>query len=179
MSDLHDSQSLRRRVIAWFVLVIGLVAAAAGIGWWRVYEAMHSRATSEAQRAVDLVRTQLESADTVYASMTRACVSVLEAEALALGAPSLGAQVTLTNRSVPELRFGNEVINERYELVDKVVARLGGLAPEALRQAVAAEAPPPRPRHRLADLPGLVAKNLAYHGANAAERLAKALRRLV
>ena len=128
MSDLHDSQSLRRRVIAWFVLVIGLVSTAAGIGWWRVYEAMHSRATSEAQRAVDLVRTQLESADTVYASMTRACVSVLEAEALALGAPSLGAQVTLTNRSVPELRFGNEVINERYELVDKVVARLGGTA---------------------------------------------------
>ena len=75
----------------------------------------------------------------------------------------------------PDRHHGYAYLNETA----RVVARLGGLAPEALRQAVAAEAPPPRPRRRLADLPGLVAKNLAYHGANAAERLAKALRRLV
>ena len=75
----------------------------------------------------------------------------------------------------PDRHYGYAYLNETA----RVVARLAGLAPEALRHEVDAQAPPPRAKRRVAELPGLVVKNLAYHAANGAERVAKALRRMV
>ena len=75
----------------------------------------------------------------------------------------------------PDRHYGHAYLNE----TGRVVARLAGLAPEVLQREVEAVERPARPMRRAADLPGLVLKNVAYHAANGAERVAKALRRLV
>jgi len=72
----------------------------------------------------------------------------------------------------PDRHFGHAYLAETA----RVVARLAGLSPEALREVAA---PVPARTHaprRIADLPDLVAKNLFYHASNATDRLAKWLR---
>jgi lipopolysaccharide biosynthesis protein len=76
----------------------------------------------------------------------------------------------------PDRHYGHAFLNETA----RVVAGLAGLIAGMQQRAEEMEAAPrSRPRRRLADMPVLVRKNLAYRAANGAERVAKALRRLV
>jgi lipopolysaccharide biosynthesis protein len=74
----------------------------------------------------------------------------------------------------PDRHFGYAYLNETA----KVVAKLSGLGPTALRRGANTSAPTPRVRRKPRDLPGLIAKNLVFHAANAAEATARFLRGL-
>ncbi|MEY2746570.1 MAG: hypothetical protein RL112_1612, partial [Planctomycetota bacterium] len=119
---------MRRKVLAWFVLVALLVATGAVFGWWRMHGEMRVRADAGAARAVDLVRAQLAAANRVYGDKANAAVGVLRNAALASGPASLGPEVELGERRVPELRFGARVVNGTHDLVDSTVELLGGTA---------------------------------------------------
>lgn len=75
----------------------------------------------------------------------------------------------------PDRHFGHAYLAE----TSRVVARLAGLSPEALRDVVTSAPVSTRAPRRLSNLPRLVVKNILYHAANAAFGLAKRLRRMM
>lgn len=76
----------------------------------------------------------------------------------------------------PDRHYGHAYLNETARVVAKLAGMVAGMKHQEREME---EAPRARPRRRLADMPVLVRKNLAYRAANGAERVAKALRRLV
>jgi|GEM_PF-1163385 len=123
-----EAGEVRRKVLAWFVLVAIFVGAAAAFGWWRMQGEVRVRAEAGASRAVELVRAQLSAAEGVYGKLALAAVGVLKSKALASGPASLGAEIEVAGRRVGELRFGDVAIGDSHELVDSTVAVFGGTA---------------------------------------------------
>ena len=123
-----EAGDVRRKVLAWFVLVAVFVGAAAAFGWWRMQGEIRVRAEAGASRAVELVRAQLSAAEGVYGKLALAAVGVLKSKAQASGPASLGGEVEVAGRRVGQLRFGDVAIGDSHELVDSTVAVFGGTA---------------------------------------------------
>jgi hypothetical protein len=123
-----DSGGVRRKVVAWFVLVAVLVSAAAAFGWWRMHDEIRVRAEAGASRAVELVRAQLASAEGVHGKLAHAAVGYLRSQAAASGPAALGQEVEVAGRRVRELRFGAVRAGDSHALVDSTVELFGGTA---------------------------------------------------
>ena len=123
-----DSGGVRRKVVAWFVLVAALVSAAAAFGWWRMHDEIRVRAEAGASRAVELVRAQLASAEGVHGKLAHAAVGYLRSQAAASGPAALGQEVEVAGRRVRELRFGAVRAGDSHALVDSTAELFGGTA---------------------------------------------------
>jgi signal transduction histidine kinase/DNA-binding response OmpR family regulator len=132
-APVGEPAAVRRRVIAWFLAIVVLVAAAAVVGFLRVRADLAERASEEGRRTVSAVQGRLEAADVVYRRLTTASAAVLRAEALALGTPRLGPRVELvggggTRREAPSLTFGSVAVHSDFTLVDEAVELMEGTA---------------------------------------------------
>ncbi len=97
--------------------------------------AAHILETEIRERAAEQVREQtgrvldtLKTVDTLSSAAARAAVSTLMREGQRLGEASLGPEVALQDRRVPDLRLGRRSEVGNFELVDQVKASMGGTA---------------------------------------------------
>jgi signal transduction histidine kinase/CheY-like chemotaxis protein len=121
-------QPIRKRMLLWFAAVSSLLVLAGSVSFYRLRGAIDAFADQKMAAALVSVQDQLKAADEVYRDLTLASLAVLKAETIQLGAPSVGGEVEVAGRVVPSLRFGNTEVSNRFELVDSVVALLGGTA---------------------------------------------------
>ncbi len=116
------------QLLFWFLGMGALLTLAAVFGWQQLRGEIRDRGETEARDAITSLKVQLQQTDKVYTDLTRASVSVLAATAMKFGAPTRGGTSLVGERQTQELRFGNTVINNHYDIVDNVTAQLRGTA---------------------------------------------------
>ena len=84
--------------------------------------------TSQAQQKTQEIIQVLSVTDALMMQQTRSSMALLSERSAALGEASLGPDVSVAGKPVPDLRFGEKGQANRYDLVDGVVKVSGGTA---------------------------------------------------
>ncbi|MEZ0218148.1 MAG: response regulator, partial [Rariglobus sp.] len=83
---------------------------------------------ADTARRVAEVSRELNNTHSLYVERVKTSLRVLKHLTAVRGAPSRGAQVTVGDRTVADLRFGDTPTALDYEIVDQTVALMGGTA---------------------------------------------------
>lgn len=118
--------TLRFKVALWFALVVLAVSAATWFGYQKLSEQVRREAEQQMDSKMDHIIDVLYATNQVYANLVRASMALLQRDAESLGVPSIVA--SSSPNGLPELRFGEKKINGNFDLVDNVVALMGGTA---------------------------------------------------
>lgn len=118
--------TLRFKVALWFALVVLAVSAATWFGYQKLSEQVRREAEQQMDSKMDHIIDVLYATNQVYANLVRASMALLQRDAESLGVPSIVA--SSSPNELPELRFGEKKINGNFDLVDNVVAMMGGTA---------------------------------------------------
>ncbi|MFN3988269.1 MAG: methyl-accepting chemotaxis protein [Rhodocyclaceae bacterium] len=123
------NQSLQVRfILPVSIFVFVLVMSAAFVFSLLENQRIHGEIAAEAdQQKADIVAT-LEVIDTLMLNQTHASMRLLMQRGAALGAASLGGQVSVGERRVPGLHFGDAAQANDFALVDGVTEVMGGTA---------------------------------------------------
>ena len=106
------------------IFVLGGALVLAMLDGKRVADGVEQEAAQ--QRAA--AHSVLEMIDTLVTSQARGAMGVLQQRGAAAGSPSLDGRTEVGERSAPGLYFGEQLQNNRFELVDGVADTLGGSA---------------------------------------------------
>jgi methyl-accepting chemotaxis protein len=110
------------------VMTLG-AAILAGWGFSMYAErTMRHRAVQESQSALEDFHVLLTVTHELLSEKVRASMKNLQVDARRVGSPSQGKPITVGTEQVPDLLFGGTPQANRFELVDAVVARMGGTA---------------------------------------------------
>ncbi len=125
---MHNT--LRTKVVLWFVVILGAMAGAAWVGHAQLQsylrEQMEAQAESRLAHVVDVLR----ATDETYSAMVRASMQHLRSEALERGTP----RRVQAEGGAEQLWFGSLQAGETYEIVDAVTQLMGGTATLFVRQ---------------------------------------------
>ena len=125
---------LQKILIPACVMTLGAAILA---GWaFSVYaeQATRARASQESRAALEDFHVLITITHDLFSARVKNSMQTLQAEARRAGAPSTGRMVGVGSEQVPDLLFGGTAQANRYELVDSVVARMGGTATLFVRQ---------------------------------------------
>ena len=121
-------RSLHARLIGGFVLIAALVALALYGGFLNLRNNVEESLDTETSRRVAEVSRELNNTHGYYVDRVKTSLRVLKFLTARRGAPSKGRPVTVEGRVVSDLRFGESGVALDYEIVDQVVALMGGTA---------------------------------------------------
>ena len=124
-------RSNKRRSLG-FLAVFAAILAFVALGFFGAYRNLQKTVELQLRESighqVGEVEHELVLTYDLYLDETKSSMRVLEALALATGAPSAGPTVTVGTQRVPDLRFGNQSVLGHFGLVDKDVELMGGTA---------------------------------------------------
>jgi signal transduction histidine kinase/CheY-like chemotaxis protein len=121
-------RSLHARLIGWFLLIIALVGLALYGGYLNLRTNVEQSLDADTTRRVAEVTRELNNTHSLYIDRVKNSLRVLKYLTAVRGAPSRGAQVTVGDRTVSDIRFGDTATALDYQIVDQVVTLMGGTA---------------------------------------------------
>ena len=121
-------RSLHARLVGWFLLIIALVGLALYGGYLNLRTSVEQSLEADNARRVAEVTRELNSTHALYIDRVKTSLRVLKYLTALRGAPSRGDQITVGDRTVADVRFGDTATALDYRVVDQVVSLMGGTA---------------------------------------------------
>ena len=125
---MPSPRSLNSRLLGGFLVAAALIALGLYGGYRNLRATVESSLQESIDQRIDEVRHELITMHGLYLDRVQASMRVLQAEALARGAPAAGGPVQVGGRSAPDLLFGGESVALQFAVVDKVAELMGGTA---------------------------------------------------
>ncbi len=122
------SWSLSRRLAVGTTVVIALLLLAALAGAGLVASLVERSSNEKAREVTERIVSSLTLSQNLYSDLVKAGLATLRDQALARGAPVLGAPVQVADKQVPNLTFGKHALHNNFEIVDRVKQLVGGTA---------------------------------------------------
>ena len=123
------ARRVRRGALAWFFLITALLLGAGGYSFYRLRQTILILTDQKVEAIGNNLVSQLKISDAIYRRMSLGGARVLQADYLALGEPQLMPRtVTVDGRQLPDLRFGEQLLTDRADLLEGVVSKMGGTA---------------------------------------------------
>ena len=120
------ARRVRRGALAWFVLITALLLGAGGLSFYRLRHTILVLTDQKVEAIGNNLVSQLKISDAIYRRMSLGGARVLEADYLALGQPRLVPDPG--GPGLPDLRFGEQLLTDRPDLLEGVTNKMGGTA---------------------------------------------------
>ncbi len=122
-------QRLSTKLAATILIIIGILIVSAGLLFTFVMDRQYrSGAELENRARAALLRDELVTIDSMMREQAISAMRVLKDRSSTLGPPSLGKTVTVGEKQVADIMFGNSGQANDFALVDKVKELMGGTA---------------------------------------------------
>ncbi len=118
--------SIRKRVIAWGLLLALVVGLAGYLGFRKLHAQITLDANIAAEREMQSVQDLLDLHRQLYLEQVRASIELLKRDTLQLGPPHLSGTVMMNGTTVPNLMFGNTSMVYDTQIIDSVQKLTGG-----------------------------------------------------
>ena len=123
------ARRVRRGAIAWFCLITALLLGSGGYSFYRLRQTILTLTDQKVEAIGNNLISQLKISDAIYRRMSLGGARFLESDYLALGDPELlPVSVARSGQPLPGLRFGGQLLTDRKDLLENVVAKMGGTA---------------------------------------------------
>ena len=123
------ARRVRRGAIAWFCLITALLLGSGGYSFYRLRQTILTLTDQKVEAIGNNLISQLKISDAIYRRMSLGGARFLESDYLALGEPELlSVSLDRSGQPLPGLRFGGQLLTDRKDLLEDVVAKMGGTA---------------------------------------------------
>ncbi len=122
------SQTIRSKVLLWFLLVLAVIIAAGAIGYRQLAQQIRQEAQQQMEGKLAHVIDVLETAHETHSRLVKASIQFLEQQVKAAGPPSLHRYRDAKGNEALTLAFDGKPVIDSYEMVDRVVEMMGGTA---------------------------------------------------